>query len=471
MERKGGHVQHTFAEWYEPDDSTLRRMLRTGTIALDTNVLLDLYRTGSDQRTQILDVFEQSEIRPRVWIPYQVGLEYQRKRLEVAKQHQPQYEKVRSDVAKLASTLEAAISGIRDTEIQKSIKDVITEKLTAPTQEIINHLDILEQQHVIAYEQIRGDDPLRVRIDKILADANQVGPKPDATSLEDRIKLAESRYENKTPPGYLDDGKPDNPKGDALIWFEILDHAASSDRPLIFITSDIKADWYRREGGHTIGPRTELRSEFATRSKHLYHQVRLSTFLHLARTYLNATISGETIDSVVALDEERRIARERERDQMRLKRFRRTTTHRELSLALSLFETGSREYRYLQDGLDIIDGVREYDRLVVNRALMTLDRAAAEKRHGSNFMDPPATPMKYRHHIRELLHSIGSLDDEELAIINEVAQTMDPQKLIEFLEAYQKLRKHSDGFRLTFTEGGQLQIDHREEPIEDQNNG
>jgi hypothetical protein len=57
---------------------------------------------------------------------------------------------------------------------------------------------------------------------------------------------ANGRFEHRLPPGYRDDGKPENRLGDLIIWYEILEKSAVSaaDFPkALFISRDEKSDW------------------------------------------------------------------------------------------------------------------------------------------------------------------------------------------------------------------------------------
>ncbi|WP_192860201.1 PIN-like domain-containing protein [Mycobacterium sp. MS1601] len=457
-------MQHTFGEWYEPSESTLKHMLEAGTIALDANVLLDLYRTGTNQRTQILSVFERPEVRSRVWIPYQVGLEFQRNRLEVARQHQPQYEKIRLELEKLKTSLNGVVSGIRDAEIQKSIRGVVDEKLTEAAESIASHLNEQEKQHVISYDEIRTGDPLRIRLDGILSSATQIGPKPEASTIEDRKKKAADRYEREVPPGYRDANKSDNGDGDLLVWFEILDHAEKIDRPVLFVTSDVKSDWYRREAGDTLGPRPELRAEFATRSKYPYHQVRLSTFLHLSNKYLDAGVSGETIDSVEALAEDRRVAYRNNRVKNLRRRLNQESTKLRLKNALNRYEPGTSSYASLSAALGMIEGEREFSANLAGHALRLLDKATEES--SSNVeIDAIEDTGLISERIRHYRTRLDALDHEEKIALNELAATLDPQQLLDFLKNFAAVRQHSPDLKLRYSDADGFRIMDGTKPV------
>ncbi len=375
-------MRHTLAEWYEPDSSTLREILQKGTIALDANILLDLYRIGADQRAQILKLFEKAAVRPRMWIPYQAAYEYQKNRLKVAKQHKPQYGNLVNKVLDLRELLTPTLNEIRDADVRREISIVLDTNLKPAVEAIQAALKEFEKQHVIAYEEIRSSDPLRRSIDQIFRDKFQVGPKLSDKEIDERKEKAKDRYEKEIPPGYKDKNKSENAEGDALVWFEILDHASAIDRPVLLVTSDVKEDWYSRDSGHTIGPRVELRAEFAAVSSHPYHQVSLSSFLHLANTHLDAKVLPDTISTVEALSDQKR----EEQQSRRQMREANSKVHAFIRQAMADvqddFPPGCVPYERLRIGREILEGKVDYDQEQLALALKVLVGALSLQRSG-----------------------------------------------------------------------------------------
>ena len=74
-------LREDFQHFYAPDEGAVADALRTGLVALDTNVLLSLYRFQSNARDDLFRALESLE--NRLWIPYQVALEFHRNRLGV----------------------------------------------------------------------------------------------------------------------------------------------------------------------------------------------------------------------------------------------------------------------------------------------------------------------------------------------------------------------------------------------------
>lgn len=278
-------VKSVFSEWYEPDDDEIASFIKTGTIALDTNVLNSLYRVNTAQRKQVLEVL--TEVADRLWIPYQVGLEYQRGRLDRIADQGKAYEAVRTAVNGVKKSAETAI---RDPEIRQQV----TDKVDAFATDMGAFLDGLHTTHSIDDAQARHEDPVRKALDKIFV-GDRIGACP--ADLDDRKKRANERIEAKTPPGYKDTNKPD-PTGDCLIWLELLDLGSASTRPILFITDDIKEDWYRKVQGKVVGPLPALRVEWAENSDVPYHQTTLGSFLEHAKNHLETKIDEDTISSV-----------------------------------------------------------------------------------------------------------------------------------------------------------------------------
>ena len=278
-------LRETFPEFYEHDSETLKRIVTTGSVSFDTNVLLDLYRVGRDQREEILTLLR--NISDRIWIPYQVGKEYQTRRLDAVADNDRAYDSL---VAEVAKTIEKQLHGVRDQDLRETIKKA-QKKFERDVQN-------LRSEHTIPFEEIRDEDPIRTALEEIFGDGS-VGDRPDATDLAERVREAEKRIKDGIPPGTGDVGNKSDPSGDALVWLELLAHKASSDRPLLFVTNDTeKGDWFTKLRGQTLGPLPALSREMAAASKHPYHQTTLSGFLRLANDLLDADLDEQTIDTV-----------------------------------------------------------------------------------------------------------------------------------------------------------------------------
>ena len=303
-------LRTTFKDWYRPTEDELSQIFKDGTIALDTNVLFALYRMGTTTREKILDALVDDAVRSRIFVPHQVGLEYSRRRLQIAKEPHTAFDKIVERVDGLKKLLaNTGQHNIRDTEVQKEVREAaapLLDKLKAEIRRI-------ETEHTIPYTDVEKSDPVLNSLEHILRDSGQLGTAPSPTELEKLIQVAHDRYDQKVPPGYADKVGPkarDNPEGDYLIWHELLTRAASDSSPILFVTEDQTDDWYLKDDdGKTLGPRTELRAEMPV----LYHQTTLANFLKFISPHLVTPLADETIQEV-----ERAVARPQRTSRPRL---------------------------------------------------------------------------------------------------------------------------------------------------------
>ena len=76
-------MKNTFYEFYKLSKKRINEIWDNGLLIVDTNVLLDLYRLSPDSRKDLMKSID--HFKDRVWIPYQVGLEFHRNRESVIK--------------------------------------------------------------------------------------------------------------------------------------------------------------------------------------------------------------------------------------------------------------------------------------------------------------------------------------------------------------------------------------------------
>jgi hypothetical protein len=63
--------------------------------------------------------------------------------------------------------------------------------------------------------------------------------------LNEIKKEGKERYGRRMPPGFKDDKKPEDKKyGDLILWYQIIDEAKKSKKPIVLISGDVKDDWW-----------------------------------------------------------------------------------------------------------------------------------------------------------------------------------------------------------------------------------
>ncbi|SHR60999.1 Uncharacterised protein [Mycobacteroides abscessus subsp. abscessus] len=297
-------MREAFNEWYYPDDDEIAHIVRVGTIALDANVLLDLYRVGSGRRQEILTALE--KIGDRLFVPHQAAYEYQKNRTTVLHDAQNTFDKVSKDIEKAAQeALTTALQPIRDQEVREEIQDAFKGSFDA----FKSRYAALRRSHILDLKEARTKDPVRDQLDRLLS-GPRLGKKPSAKKLKERRDEAQKRIDQSRPPGHADAKNKPDASGDYLVWAELLDHAKDADRPMLFVTNDSKkGDWFLNVHNRTMGPLPELVAEMAeAQPDHRYHQVGLGSLLELTNKHLDTAVSEATINTVRVLkhDEDRR---------------------------------------------------------------------------------------------------------------------------------------------------------------------
>lgn len=286
-----GRLRGDFEHFYPLDDDAVMTAIKTGLVAFDTNVLLTLYRWQGEGRAQLFGALE--KLGDRLWIPHQVGLEFQRRRLDVIAEKEKYLKTTQRD-------LDSAIKGLRDWAEGFGVRIGLDQGRVAAMSEAVNSLrDRLAAEVTDARKvsdvSLRGRDrdPVLTKLE-ILLD-NRVGEKMEPEALKAARKEAMRRVAERIPPGYEDAGKTD-PTGDYLVFRQLMDEAKKGHRPVVFVTDDQKPDWYWRIGDLYLGARPELRDEMMMEAGVPFVIMPTATFLIHAKEYLGAEVSRETVD-------------------------------------------------------------------------------------------------------------------------------------------------------------------------------
>lgn len=256
-----------FAAWLQPqpsaDDAERRGFFQDGIIVLDTNVLLSLYEYTETSREEVLSALGQAA--GRLWMPYQVGLEFVRGRRSTLESRKRALSDAASDVNKKMMAARKAIVEAKNlvcaqldkyarapeeiAALEALAKDsAVDEHLAVYQLEFKRHLAMLKADHGLALNSPDAEDPILPRVAELYG--SSVGQQPDDEVLRQRIEEATAfRFPNKIPPGFADSGKdtPLRSAGDFLLWEELIEHVRTlpgPDQRVLFVSNDTKEDWY-----------------------------------------------------------------------------------------------------------------------------------------------------------------------------------------------------------------------------------
>lgn len=288
----------TLTEMFHPERDlgpAARDLIRTATVVLDTNCLLELYRLSSSSRGQALDALD--AVRTQLWMPNQVGIEFFRNLPAVRDQLLKAYEQC---VVELQKVRKPAIAGFGAKDSFQQSRKAVTAAIDEALELLIGTINALRDGDESV---VRGDcDKILARLEYLFE--GRVGEPPSVEALEARVRRFETyRAPNRIPPGYDDAGKgtPISAAGDYLLWCEVLDYAESKSSDVLLVTNDEKSDWSVRVPGMGAAPRPELAREFATRTGKAYQQINLAQFMKLASSELSVTVGLEAIEEIETL--------------------------------------------------------------------------------------------------------------------------------------------------------------------------
>ncbi|MCQ8195159.1 PIN domain-containing protein [Streptomyces rugosispiralis] len=259
-----------FEAYRTPADRDYQRVLRHGLVVLDTNVLLDLYRMNGRVREDMLTVLK--TIAERLWAPHQVLVEFWRNRQseELITYHDKKAstaaEILKSSINRSRSALDEWARNVHIGD-NTDIVSPMYEKLDGAEKLYQDIEERLERQ--AAKDRVPGirnthTDPVINALEQLLDQRVGVPYSPQRHAQE--VQRAKERADQQIPPGYKDfeSGKKEDEEaaGDYLVWRQIMDAAQSHEKDILFVTRDLKEDWWRKASTKAVRlPRIELVNE------------------------------------------------------------------------------------------------------------------------------------------------------------------------------------------------------------------
>lgn len=297
------------------------KIWKEGTFVFDANVLLDLYRLPESAKNDLLKVLQNDTFKDRIWIGFQVFLEYLSNRLSVIGDQKNMFSKVK---AVTVSNIEKinVINTEYKSEIDKHklsqrhalinpehfLNHDSLKKSTKVFRKFLKHLEKLEKQQA----DVNDNDELRDLITS--AFENKIGSSLTKNELENIYKEGEKRYASKIPPGYMDNKKEGSyyfkeneyirKYGDLIFWKEIIKHAKTQKlKYLVLVTGDVKEDWWEEKRGRKISARKELLNEIYKECPDLevFYLYNTSSFLQFAKKEIDNNIKDSSINETFNL--------------------------------------------------------------------------------------------------------------------------------------------------------------------------
>lgn len=286
-------MRNRFRGYYPPSSEERSDLWESGLLVLDTNTLLNLYRYSQQTSAEFLEVLR--GVSGRLWIPYQVALEFQERRLDVIHQQEKAYDAVIAAIHGAQKTVAGEVMHYK--KHASLAAEELIDAYRKAAEPILESISAAREEHISRTPREPSSDPVWNAVTEIFD--GRVGSSFTAEELNTIFKEGDSRYEAKIPPGFKDAAKgAPGCFGDLVIWKEILRNAALVDQSVIFVTDDKKDDWWRIVRGETLGPRVELVDEFFKATQKRIHFYTPEQFLRFAKDRVTTSVSAFALGEV-----------------------------------------------------------------------------------------------------------------------------------------------------------------------------
>lgn len=254
-----------FPERRTPTPEQYADTIDSGMIVLDANVLLNLYRYGTERRDELLGFLELH--REQLFVPHQALKEFWANRQTVLHSVEAEANATAQELGGLlgqASTKLAqwanriGLAEDRRTDLDEQLSAGFREAEIAVRQALPLMTKNLSHN--------TNDDQILLRLEPILD--GRVGPPLPADDHCAAVAEGIRRFDAGEPPGFGDKTKKDHSRaGDYLVWEQTLREAEKRSVSVLFVTDDAtKNDWYLVVSGQRRGPLPELVAELHARA-------------------------------------------------------------------------------------------------------------------------------------------------------------------------------------------------------------
>lgn len=234
--------------------------LREAIVAVDANVLLDLYRFRPQTSQDLIKTL--NGLGDRLVVPHQALREFWRRRQRTQDSPRSATEAAKDALNRPNRSINDALGiwakaiGVGEDELSQLRENVDS---------FVNTLKDKLQEELPNVDASQGEEPILEQLEEILA--GHVTSPLDPDERGECLAEASRRIEEKEPPGYVDAEKqegdlPEGGAGDYLVWYQATRYAKERELDLLIVTRDQKEDWWWRQQSKLIGPRPELSSEY-----------------------------------------------------------------------------------------------------------------------------------------------------------------------------------------------------------------
>lgn len=326
-------MKKTFREYHQYSKEEFEKLWDDCIFVFDTNTLLNMYRYRRETVNKYFDVLSELKKDNKLWIPHQVGYEFFENRISVISDYEKSYDEILTTLDSVKENIDKKYKNHPFLDWEE-----VKRKIDSGLETVIKDINKKKNEH----PRLLDKDDILEKINKLFDSC--VGECFDDKKLTEIKKDGEIRYSKKIPPGFKDSKKDDDKKyGDLILWKQIIDKAVSDKKPIIFISGDVKEDWWLEKDGKRIMPLPQLKKEIFDEAGVDFHIYTADRFLE----YYQQKYPKQSIDKI-AIEEVRKI---RELEEMKMTRARDelSEVHRRNLFAHGRFEEN--RHLYMEIGM------------------------------------------------------------------------------------------------------------------------
>ena len=249
MQKKNNMIE-MFKGYLDYSDEKYKNIWENSIIVVDSNILLNFYRYSEKTRNNIFKILE--KLKDRLWIPYQVGKEFFNNKNKVMVNSYTEYDTLNSALRKKIQEAKEEINKRKNNQLNcKAEINNILDTSMKQIEEILNNEKVGKmpkfEKNAIEHKMLELFN-------------NSIGERIVDDEFEKIKKEGIRRFEKEIPLGYKDDQKDEN--GDYYIFYSMMKESKARKKDVIFITDDVKEEWFNIINGEKHGGRNELLNEF-----------------------------------------------------------------------------------------------------------------------------------------------------------------------------------------------------------------
>lgn len=225
-------------------------------VIFDTNVLLNIYRYSPEFTDFAMRCIR--SVETSIVLPATVWLEYKKHyRTEFTKM-EDRVKKAGTETANQIDRAKEKILKTCQTLMRLQFPDIdelyrrLEERIDTVKQELQDFFNERSSLNLISHAWNETDQVLALVT--TIEQNNAIMDAPSQSDIFSWCEEGEMRYKKLVPPGFKDAKNKDGVRkySDLIIWMEILRFARGANKDIIFVTDDVKVDWWQNENGAQV---------------------------------------------------------------------------------------------------------------------------------------------------------------------------------------------------------------------------